>query len=117
MVNRKNVLIDIILTLITGGLWNFWVQYRQIRDTNNLLGGNEVRSFWMVMLFSFLTFGLYFAYHEFTLCKRLHFLVYGDEKFEVSLLISLLTFFALWFVVDSYQQTLINLYLEGKSSI
>jgi hypothetical protein len=116
MVEKKSILIDILLTVITGGLWNLWVQYRQIRDTNEALPEGQKKSFILLLLFSLLTFGLYFIWHEYKLTKELHILVYGSDRLEVELLCGVATFLGLWFIVDSYQQSLINEYCEKRPS-
>lgn len=107
-IERKSILIDILLTIFTAGLFNLWVQYRQIRDSNALLPEEERKSFLFLILLSFITLGLYFVYHEFKLTRDLHLLVYKDVRTEVELLCGVAAFFGLWFIVDSYQQSLLN---------
>lgn len=114
MIQQKSIIIDILLTIFTGGLWNIWVQYRQIRDSNYILPEDQQKSFLFLILLTFITFGLYFVWHEFKLTKHLHIAVYNTEKFEVELLCGIASFFGLWFIVDSYQQTLINEYIEQR---
>ncbi len=107
-IERKSILFDILLTIITGGLWNLWVQYRQIRDSNAILPPEKQKSFILLLLFSVLTFGLYFVWHEFKLTKDLHIKVYGSDRLEIEILCGIASFFGLWFIVDSYQQSLMN---------
>lgn len=114
MIDKKSILIDILLTLLTGGLWNLWVQYRQVRDTNLVLPEGQQKSFILLILFSLLSFGLYFVWHEFKLTKELHILVYGSDRMEIEILCGVASFFGLWFIVDSYQQTLINEFCDKK---
>lgn len=78
-----------------------------MRDTNELLSKKNY-SFILTMLFSFLTFGLYFWYHEYKLTKELHALNNIHDRELVEILVPLLTFFGLWFLVDGYQQDLLN---------
>jgi len=112
----KSVILDIFFTLVTFGLWNFWVQYRQIRDINKITGGDEIPSVWFVAILSLITFGLYFCYHEYRLTRELHQLNYGETYPLFEVLFCLLTYVGLWFVVDSYQQYLLNQYIESKSA-
>ena len=85
-IDRKNLVIDLILILITGGLWNIWMQYRQIRDFNAYLG--EYRySFLFWLLLTFITFGLYHIYHEYRLTRHMFEEVAGENKgFDVGLI-------------------------------
>jgi hypothetical protein len=112
-VERKNIFLDILLTLITFGAWNLWVQVRQMLDVNEVLGRDEF-SVVKTLIFSLLTFGLYFCYHEYKMTKDLQEKVYGQVDDTVALLSAIATFFALWFIVDSYQQSLLNLYVEKR---
>lgn len=108
MIESKSIFIDILLTIITGGLWNLWVQYRQIRDSNLILPPDRRKSFLMMLILTFITFGIYFIWHEYRLTKDLHIRSQGREKTEVEILCAVATFFGLWFIVDSYQQSLLN---------
>lgn len=115
-VTSSSVVLDIVLTIFTFGLWNFYVQMRQIWDINELSSTDkELPSIVVVFLLSVITLGLYFCYHEYKLTKKLHGLRYGVENSTVEVGAGILTFFGLWFIVDSYQQSLINGYLGSKS--
>ena len=109
---KKSIFFDIVWTLLTLGLFNLWVQYRQIRDSNTLLPESEQKSFLLMLLFSFLTFGFYFIWHEYKLTRELHQITYGHEIPGAEILCGIGTFFGLWFIVDSYQQNLLNEYIE-----
>jgi hypothetical protein len=110
---KSSILLDILLTILTFGLWNFYVQMRQIWDVNELLPKDKpIPSVVLVLVFSILTLGLYFCYHEYKLTKKLHILQYGVANPTIEYGAAILSFFGLWFVVDSYQQNLINQNLE-----
>tara|TARA_B100000029_G_scaffold500564_1_gene572497 strand:- start:98 stop:460 length:363 start_codon:yes stop_codon:yes gene_type:complete len=106
-VEFKSVLFDIILTIITLGLFNLWVQIRQLHDINTIIGENKY-SFTIVLIFCIFTFGIYFIYHEYKITKELHLLIYKERYHLVEFLMIPLTACGLWFFVDSYQQGLIN---------
>lgn len=114
-VERKSVIKDIILTILTFGIWNIYVQIRQIHETNQLIGKDKIPHFIVVFLLSILTLGIYFAYHEYCLTKELHKLNYGKRFELVEYVMAFSTFFGFWFFVDSYQQTLINKYIDDKN--
>ncbi|MFT6069693.1 MAG: hypothetical protein ACJAT2_001526 [Bacteriovoracaceae bacterium] len=108
----NSIFLDIILTLCTFGIWNLWVQLRQISDANEILGSKEFPSILKLVLLSLITFGIYFIYHEYTLTKKLHVLNFGEEIFHIEIFIIIFTVFGLWFLVDSYQQSLLNKFIE-----
>ena len=86
-----------------------------MKDINKILGV-KTYSFFLVFLFTILTFGIYFWYHEYKLTKELH-RVNGMYEMElVEIFIPLLTFFGLWFLVDSYQQDLLNTKIANDSA-
>lgn len=106
-----------ILTVLSFGLYNFYVQIRQIEDLNDIYAPNKQYSFFLTFLFSIITFGFYFCYHEYRMTLDLHQKVYGQTKPWQSLWVIIATFFGLWFLVDSYQQGLINSYYERKTQL
>ena len=115
MINRKTIFLDILFTIFTGGLFNLWVQYRQIRDSNLLLPENEQKSFFLLIIFSTLTFGIYFVWHEFKMTQDLHQRVYGETDAAIEFLCGVGTVFGLWFIVDSYQQSILNEFVLRNS--
>ncbi len=102
------VLTDIILTILTLGLWNLWVQVRQVNSVNVIEGKDRFPPMIFILLLSIFTFGIYFFYHEYKMTKILHQKICGHTKPYIEIPMALLTFLGLWFIVDSYQQSLIN---------
>lgn len=102
-----SIFLDILLTLLTFGLFNFWIQIRQIVDTNEVIGEYKFSVFKMIA-FSILTLGLYFAYHEFKMTRELHLQKEGVENPTIEFITLVLAFLGFWFIVDSYQQSLLN---------
>jgi hypothetical protein len=113
---QKSIFKDILFTFLTLGLFNIWVQFRQMVDTNLILGKDEFSPL-KTLVFSVWTLGAYFAYHEYTLTRTLQKLVYHDDDWTKPLWTIPATIFGLWFLVDSYQQSLINLYIERRINI
>ena len=101
---------------MTFGIWNLWVQYRQMKDMNIILGKKDY-SFFLVFLFTILTLGFYFWYHEYKLTQELHELNGLYDLKLVEIFIPLLTFLGLWFLVDSYQQDLLNTYISNQQGV
>jgi len=109
-IEKKSILWDIVWTILTLGLFNIWVQIRQIVDSNEIIGRQEF-SFFKLALLTIITIGFYFVWHEYKMTKILMNKVYPNEPGSIegtSLLCAALAFFGLWFLVDSYQQHLIN---------
>jgi len=115
-VKLKSIFWDIFWTVLTFGLFNFWVQFRQIQDVNDILGRDQY-SLFKVFLFSVLTLGLYFVYHEYKLTRELHPLAYGTDGKTEAILCGVAAFFGLWFIVDSYQQSMINTWVKKNNTI
>lgn len=115
-VKNHSVIFDIFLTLISFGLWNFYVQFRQIEDLNYHLDRDEYAQIAKIFLLTILTLGIYFIYHEYRMCKDIHLLVYNESRTGLNVLMGVLTFFGLWFIVDSYQQSLLNKYIAPTNS-
>ncbi len=61
---EKNIVLCVILSFITFGIYNLFWQAPQMRVWNKLLGF-EKYSFWKWFLLSVITIGLYHIYHEY----------------------------------------------------
>ena len=109
-IKYKSIFWDIFWTVLTVGLFNIWVQVRQILDTNELLG-KPVYSMWKLLLLTLITLGFYFVWHEYKMTRDLYLKVHGVPGKDVAFWCGVAAFFGLWFVVDSYQQSLINLWV------
>jgi hypothetical protein len=107
-IDKKNLLIDFALIVLTGGLWNIWMQYRQIRDFNICLN-EEKYSFLKWLLFTLLTFGLYHIYHEYKLTRDMYEFVAGKNNgLEVGIIAAIISATGAWIFVDLYQQSILN---------
>ena len=111
-----SLLRDIFLTIITFGLWNLYVQIRQIRFLDKLEPDNGIPSIFFIIILSLLTFGLYFCYHEYRVAKKLHQALGENDQELVEVLCGLATFLGLWILTDLYQQYLINTFVETYES-
>lgn len=107
-IEKKNILLDLILILITGGIWNVWMQYRQIRDYNIYLGEQKYSFiFWGIV--TVLTFGIYHIYHEYKLTRDMYENVTGQNNgLEVGIIAGLISATGAWIFVDLYQQSVLN---------
>lgn len=105
----RSVAADIILTLITCGLWNIWVQARQMRAVNFMINKEKYR-FWIWAGLTLITCGLWHIYHEFRLSQDIS-LAMGKGPSDISPVVHLLlSVFALSIIADALQQAEINNY-------
>ena len=115
---RRNVALDLILTVLLCGLWNLVLQYQQIKTLNYLLK-EERFSYWKLSLFSLLTCGLYFIYHEYMKAEAFQNFIAREAPAKLDssdpILAAILSIFGLNFVYDAILQTKINEYLNGKA--
>lgn len=115
---RRNVALDLILTLLLCGLWNLVLQYQQIKTLNYLLK-EERFSYLKLSLFSLLTCGIYFVYHEYLKAEAFQNFLAKETQATVDtsdpVLAAILSIFGLNFVYDAILQTKINDYLNGKA--
>jgi len=107
---EHNIFADIFWTIVNIGLFNIYIQIRQILDVNEIMKEDQF-SFWKMILLTIITLGFYFVYHEYRMTVVLHELVGRKDK-SIEIGVAVLTFLGFWFVVDSYQQVLINEYLR-----
>ncbi len=104
----RNIAIDILLTLVTCGIYNIYIQYKQIQALNILLN-QEKYQFVTWALLTLVTCGIYHLYHEYRMSDDLCRLVSpqnpnGSEPI-LCLVVSLL---GAPIVADAIQQSRIN---------
>ncbi len=114
--NRRNVALDVVLTLLLCGLWNLVVQYDQIKTMNHLLR-EEKYNIWKLSAFTILTCGIYFIYFEYL--KSVDFARLskpGRTDDSDPVIAVVLTIFGMNFIYDAILQTKINEYLEKQEA-
>jgi len=107
---RRNVTLDLVLTVALCLMWNVVVQYHQC-DTFNALLKREKYSFWRFWIFSVLTCGAYLVYHEYQKSKDWQ-EISGKQDDSDQVLAVVLAIFGLNFIYDAILQTKINEYLD-----
>jgi hypothetical protein len=104
----RNIALDLVLTLVTFGLFNFWVQYQQIQTVNYLL--NEKRySFIKWAFLTLITFGLYHIYHEYKKSADIAQCLGNPNSIEPIISV-ILTVMGMFWIADAIQQISINRY-------
>lgn len=109
----RNIALDIVLTLLTCGLYNIYIQYRQMLAVNDMLGTRKYDFFnWAV--FTLITCGIYHVYHEYRKTEDIMRHVERPNSNEPIISI-VLAIFGLFIVIDAIQQTHINHYYGSDS--
>jgi len=101
----RNIGLDLVLTLITCGLFNIYLQYRQCEALNVMLQEQRY-SFGMWLLLTIVTCGIYHVYHEYKKTSDIM-RIEGRDGGE-PILVAVLTLFGMSIVADAIQQTHIN---------
>ena len=115
--NRRNVALDLVLTILMCGLWNLVVQYDQIK-TLNLIYREEKYNIWKLSAFTLLTCGIYFIYFEYLKSvdfNKIHQPGKPDDSDAVIAVV--LSLFGLNFIYDAILQTKINEYIDLQNPV
>jgi hypothetical protein len=102
----RNIALDLIFTVLTCGIYNIYVNYKQMQTVNAMLGAQKY-DFWPWLLFCLLTCGLYHIYHEYRMTTDLLQVLGRKDQSEAILCVVLLVC-GLTPVVDAIQQYMIN---------
>lgn len=108
----RNIALDIVLTILFCGLYNIYVQYKQMEAVNDMIKENKY-SFASWLLFTIITCGLYHIYHEYRKSSDIARVLKKDEG-SAGLTAVLLTFFGLGPINDAIQQGEINSYYGSQ---
>ncbi len=110
----SNIGKDVLLTLLTCGIYNLFWQARQFRALNAFLGREQFR-FWTWFLLTLATCGVYHMYNEYLMGRSI---VTVQRKLgkppneNLPLISVLVSIFGLMLVADAIQQTEINAFFE-----
>lgn len=112
-VHIRNVAFDIVLTILTCTLYNFYVQYKQCEAVNDILGQPKY-SFVSWLLLTIITCGIYHVYHEYRKSSDIA-TALGKQPDSAGLVAIVLTVFGMGIICDAIQQGEINSYYGNKS--
>ena len=110
----SNIAMDVVLTLITCGIYNLFWQYRQMKCLNTFLAREEF-NFWMWFFLSLITCGIWHIFMQYQMGRAI---VTIQEKLGKTVNTSLpglsviLTVLALSVVTDAIHQNEINDFFE-----
>ncbi len=106
----RNIVVSLILTILTCGLYDLYWNAKQMKTMNGLLDRDEL-SFWTWLLVSIITCGIFHFYYEYKMGLAL---IEIQEKYDMRVddslhIISLLlSIFGFSIVVDAIHQNEIN---------
>jgi hypothetical protein len=102
----RNIVLDLVLSVLTCFLYNVYVNYRQMLTVNHMLG-TEKYSFVKWSLLTLVTCGLYHVYHEYIMSEDIAVICRREPQTD-GLINVLLALFGLSLVADAIQQKHIN---------
>ncbi|MDD9940535.1 MAG: DUF4234 domain-containing protein [Myxococcales bacterium] len=102
----RNIAVDIVLTVITCGLYNLYWQAKQMTALNEILNEDKY-SFLTWCALTLITCGLYHIYHEYRVSSDLAEAL-GRDPGSDKVIAVVLSLFGLSIVVDAIQQSQIN---------
>ena len=109
----RNIGLDIVLSLVTCGLFYIYWQYRQILALNEMTHPGRY-NFVKWIAFTILSCGIYHIYHEYRksldICKTT-----GESDSNDAIIHLLLALFGLSIVADALQQAEINKFFGHES--
>jgi hypothetical protein len=111
----RNIVLDLILTILLCGLWNLAVQSAQVKTMNYLLR-TERYSFWKIYILSLLTCGIYFIYFEYKKAEEISALT-GKDSDSDPILAVVLSIFGLSIVFDAIAQSKLNAILDERAKL
>ena len=110
----RNIGLDIVLTIITCGLFNIYLQYKQMVAVNVMI--KEIKyKFIPWLLLTIITCGLYHIYHEWRKSSDIAIALKKTDSQEPIINV-LLSIFGLSIVADAIQQAEINKFY-GSSAL
>lgn len=111
---KRNIVVDILLTLVLCGLWNIVIQNTHIQALNEIKKEPGRYSLLRLVLLSLLTCGLYIIYFEYRKAKDIAEITGTDETGECVLAIVLSVLCLSW-VYDAIFQSKLNQWIEQSA--
>ena len=108
----RSIPLDIIFTLLSCGIFNLWVQHKQMQAVNDMLGTSLYR-FGPWLLLTIVTCGLYHIYHEYRKSRDVQ-QALGDGSSSEPIINVILTVLGLHVVADAIQQAEINRFFGSE---
>ncbi len=104
----SSITADVILSLITCGIYNLIVQHRQIQAVNHMLGYKKYSfALWLILLI--VTCSIYHVYHQYVMASDINQMT-GNKDPNLPLVVAVITIFFMGIVADALMQSRINEY-------
>jgi hypothetical protein len=106
----RSIVTDIILTIITCGIYGLYWQYKQMETLNNWLRREDF-NFWIWLILSIITCGIFALYYEYKMARGIIEIQEQNSlriSSELPLICVLLAVFSLGIVSLAIQQSEIN---------
>jgi hypothetical protein len=111
----SNVATDVVLSIVTCGIYNLFWQARQFRTLNAFQGTTEFR-FWSWFLLTLVTCGVYHVYTQYRMgavITEINRRIERPPNENLALISLLLSIFGLVLVADAIQQSEINAFFDA----
>lgn len=104
--HHRSIVVCLLLTLVTCGLYDIYWQYRQMVSVNDMVGARKYR-FWPWLLLTLLSLGLYNIYHQYRVTEDIA-RVTGRVGKHDGWIAAALSAVGFSILVDAIQQSRIN---------
>jgi hypothetical protein len=114
----RSIVVSLLLTLITCGLYGLYWQYKQMATLNAWLRREEY-AFWLWFFLSIITCGIFAIYYEYKMAKGINEVQANNEFFvssDLAIICVLLAIFSLSIVSLAIQQNEINKFYRNFSN-
>lgn len=112
---RRDIILSIIFTILTCGIYGLYWQYKQMECINAWLRREEY-DFWKVFFLSIITCGVYYVYTKYKMAESINAIqrTYGfNVNTSLPLITILLSIFGMSLVADAIQQSEMNDWYVG----
>lgn len=106
----SSIVLDLVLTFVTCGVYHLFIQNRKIKALNSILSEKKY-SFLRWALFALLTCGIYHIYHQYVISADLE-TALGRQGSSDPLLLSIITAIGLGIAADAIFQHKLNTYYK-----
>lgn len=115
----RSIVLGIIFTVLTCGIYSLYWQYKQMVTLNGWLGRTDYR-FWLWFFLSILTCGIFALYYEYKMAKGIN-EIQANEGSTVSsdlaVICVLLAFFGIGIASLAIQQSEINKFYNAREDV
>ena len=115
----RSIVLGIIFSLLTCGLYSLYWQYKQMETLNGWLGRTDYR-FWLWLLLCFLTCGIFALYYEYKMAVGINEIQENNDlpvSDALAVICVLLAFFGIGIASLAIQQWEINKFYNAREDV